>query len=81
MERQTFKTLSRDSGLSVDTLQTTFYALLAKAPTVRIIKRDLIHLRVDATYFEKFCLLCYQDHEDGSIRNLSASPMASIIPR
>ena len=65
MERQTFKILSRDSGLSVDTLQTTFYALLAKAPTVRIIKRDRIHLRVDATYFEKFCLLCYQDHEDG----------------
>lgn len=65
MERQTFKTLSRDSGLSVDTLQTTFYALLAKAPTVRITKRDRIHLRVDATYFEKFCVLCYQDHDDG----------------
>ena len=65
MERQTFKTLSRDSGLSVDTLQTTFYAFLSKAPTVRIIKRDRIHLRVDATYFEKFCLLCYQDHDEG----------------
>ncbi|MBB1287415.1 transposase [Flavisolibacter sp. BT320] len=22
-------------------------------------------MRLDATYFEQFCLLCYQDHEDG----------------
>jgi len=24
-----------------------------------------VHLRLDATYFRQFCLLCYQDHEDG----------------
>ena len=62
LERQTFKTLSRDSGLSTDTLQRTFYAFLDKAPEVKILKTSRIHLRVDATYFKCFCLLCYQDH-------------------
>lgn len=28
-------------------------------------KRDQVHLRMDATYFKRFCLVCYQDHEDG----------------
>jgi hypothetical protein len=65
LERQTFKTLSRDSGLSIDTLQRTFYAFLAQAPAVKILKRPHVHLRLDATYFEQFCLLCYQDHQDG----------------
>ncbi len=65
IERQTFKTLSRDSGLSVDTLQRTFYAFLKQSPTVKILKRSRINLRLDATYFEHFCMLCYQDHDDG----------------
>lgn len=65
LERQTFKTLSRDSALSIDTLQRAFYTFLAQAPTVKILKRPHVHLRLDATYFEQFCLLCYQDHEDG----------------
>lgn len=65
LERQTFKTLSRDSGLSIDTLQRIFYAFLAQAPKVKILKRPQVHLRLDATYFEQFCLLCYQDHDDG----------------
>jgi hypothetical protein len=65
LERQTFKTLSRDSGLSVDTLQRIFYTYLEEFPTVNILKRNCVHLRVDATYFEQFCLLCYQDHDDG----------------
>ncbi|RYY67039.1 MAG: transposase [Chitinophagaceae bacterium] len=65
LERQTFKTLSRDSGLSIDTLQRTFYAFLAQAPTVKIRKQSRVHLRLDATYFGQFCLLCYQDGEDG----------------
>ena len=65
LERQTFKTLSRDSGLSVDTLQRTFYAFLRQSPTVKALRRDSIHIRMDATYFEKFCLVCYQDHEQG----------------
>lgn len=65
LERQTFKTLSRDSGLSIDTLQRLFYFYLEQSPAVKIIKRDKVHLRLDATYFKQFCLLCYQDHDDG----------------
>ena len=65
LERQTFKTLSRDSGLSIDTLQHTFYAFLQQSPVVKILKRSNVHLRLDATYFEQFCKLCYQDHDDG----------------
>jgi len=62
LERQTFQTLSRDSDLSIDTLQRTFYAFLKQAPEVKILKSKGINLRVDATYFQQFCLLCYQDH-------------------
>ncbi|HRG10596.1 MAG TPA: transposase, partial [Cyclobacteriaceae bacterium] len=64
LERQTFKTLRRDSNLSIDTLQHIFYSYLKKSPDIKIIKRE-VHLRMDATYFKHFCLLCYQDHEDG----------------
>ncbi len=65
LERQTFKTLSRDSGLSIDTLQRTFYQYLERFPKVQILKRSNVHLRLDATYFEQFCMMCYQDHDDG----------------
>jgi hypothetical protein len=65
LERQTFRTLSRDSNLSIDTFQRIFYAFLKRSPTVKILKRSNIHLRLDATYFEQFCMLCYQDHADG----------------
>lgn len=65
LERQTFKTLSRDSGLSIDTLQRTFYALLKKAPEVKILKSEQVHLQMDGTYFSNFCLLCYQDYDSG----------------
>jgi len=58
-------TLSRDSGLSIDTLQRTFYAYLEKSPEVKILQREKVHLRIDATYFKRFCAFCYQDHEDG----------------
>lgn len=68
LERQTYRILGRESGLSKDTLQRTFYQLLEKAPKIRIIKRQQVHLRVDATYFEQFCLFCYQDDEDGYIQ-------------
>ncbi len=68
LERQTYKTLTRDSGLSRDTLQKTFYVFLEQAPVVKIIKRDDVRLRIDATYFKQFCLVCYQDDEDGYIQ-------------
>ena len=65
IERQTFKTLSRDSGLSIGTLRNTFYTYLEQSPVIKIIKRDRVNLRMDATYFKQFCLVCYQDNEDG----------------
>jgi len=65
LERQTFKTLGRDSGLSIDTLQRIFYVFLQQSPVVKILRRNNVHLRVDATYFKQFCMLCYQDHDDG----------------
>lgn len=68
LERQTYKTLSRDSGYSIDTLQRTFYILLEQAPKVKIIKRKNVNLRIDATYFKQFCLIGYQDDFDGYIQ-------------
>jgi hypothetical protein len=65
LERQTFKILSRESGLSKDTLQRIFYEYLSRSPSVKIIKRTSVNLRMDATYFKRFCLVCYQDNEDG----------------
>lgn len=65
MERQTLDTLSRDSKLSKRTLQSTFDRFLKQSPTVSILKRERVNLRLDATYFEQFCMLCYQDNEDG----------------
>lgn len=61
LERQTYKTLQRDSGLSKDTLQRVFYFFLEKGPLTPLIHHDFIHLRVDATYFKRFCVVCYQD--------------------
>lgn len=61
LERQTYKTLQKDSGLSKDTLQRTFYHFLAQAPVTPIIHHDNVYLRVDATYFKRFCVVCYQD--------------------
>ena len=38
---------------------------LEQSPCVKILKREKVHLRMDATYFEKFCMVCYQDDDDG----------------
>ncbi|MFL9485742.1 transposase [Chitinophagaceae bacterium LWZ2-11] len=65
MERQTYTTLCRDSGYSKDTLQRTFYAFLEQAPLIKIDKRDGVNLRMDATYFKRFCMVAYQDDFDG----------------
>lgn len=65
LERQTFATLSRDSGLSKKTLQRLFLTYLEHSPEVKIIKRKNVNLRIDATYFRQFCVVCYQDDLDG----------------
>lgn len=61
LERQTYKTLSRDSKLSKDTLQRTFHELLNRAPRIKINKDKPVNLRIDGTYFNRFCLISYQD--------------------
>lgn len=65
LERQTYSTICRDSGLSRRSLQRLFYYHLEESPEVKIVKRNSVHLRLDATYFRQFCVLCYQDDEDG----------------
>lgn len=65
LERQIYKTLQRQSGLSKDTLQKTFYYFLNKAPLTPLLHHDYIYLRVDATYFKNFCVVCYQDNTIG----------------
>jgi hypothetical protein len=65
LERQTYQTLSRDSSLSKRTLQRLFYTFLDLSPKVKIIRRNNVHLRMDATYFKQICFVCYQDDEDG----------------
>jgi len=65
LERQTYATLSRDSKLSKRSLQRLFYAFLERSPEVKIIKRNGVNLRMDATYFKQFCVVCYQDDQDG----------------
>ncbi|MBU3713820.1 MAG: transposase [Ferruginibacter sp.] len=65
IERQTLETLSRDSDLSISTIRRLFYHYLEQSPTIKIIKRSKVNLRIDATYFAQFCVLCYQDHYDG----------------
>lgn len=47
--------------MSKDTLQRTFYYFLEKAPITPILHHDQVYLRVDATYFKRFCVVCYQD--------------------
>jgi hypothetical protein len=42
-----------------------FYHYLQQSAEVKIIKRNSVHLRMDATYFKQFCVVCYQDDEDG----------------
>jgi hypothetical protein len=73
LERQTYKTLSRDSGLCVRTLQRMFYQFLNQSPEVKVRKRTGVHLRMDATYFKQFCVVCYQDNADGYTQVLRIS--------
>lgn len=62
LEGQTLKVLSRDSGYSQRTLQTLFYKFLAQAPVLKIQNNRVLHMRIDGTYFNQFCLISYQDY-------------------
>jgi len=65
LERQTYKTLSRNSGISVRNLQRLFNHFLEQAPEVKILKREGVHLQLDGTYFRSFCVVLYQDYDQG----------------
>jgi hypothetical protein len=51
-------------------LQRTFYKLLEQSTSIRIIKRNRVHLRIAATYFATFCFVYFQDDFDRYTRLL-----------
>lgn len=64
MERQTYLTLTRDSGMSQSSLQNLFRIYLKSAPTVEIRSKSKVHLLIDGTYFSNgLCLILYYDHD------------------
>lgn len=63
-ERQVYKYLVRDSGLSQSSLQRLFRHYLEQAPEVAIKSKVNAHLLIDATYFPNdLCLVLYYDHD------------------
>ncbi|MFM7017110.1 transposase [Flavobacterium sp.] len=64
IERQVYKYLTRDSGMSQSKLQCLFRAYLKEAPTVAIRSKKKVHLLIDGSYFtNKLCLILYYDHD------------------
>ncbi|WP_420888409.1 transposase-like zinc-binding domain-containing protein, partial [Capnocytophaga canis] len=58
MERQVYKTLSRDSTMSQSTLQNLFKHYLSQVPTLSIKSKTKVHLLIDGTYFSNgLCLI------------------------
>jgi hypothetical protein len=63
-ERQVYRYLVRDSGLSQSSLQRLFRHYLKQAPEVAIRSKVKAHLLIDATYFPNdLCLVLYYDHD------------------
>lgn len=64
MERQVYKYLTRDSGMSQSSLQRLFNQYLATAPVVTIRSKSKVHLLIDGSYFSNgLCLVLYYDHD------------------
>src|SRR6202012_3506857 len=64
MERQVYRYLVRDSGMSQSTVQRLFHSYLKQAPTVAIKSKTHVHLLIDGTYFSnELCLILYYDHD------------------
>lgn len=62
LEKQTFTTLSRDTGYSKRKLQHIFYQYLGKPPVFRIQNKQSLNLLIDGTYFNgDACLVLYYD--------------------
>lgn len=64
MERQVYKYLVRDSGMSQSNIQRLFKGYLSSAPTVAIRSKAKVHLLIDGSYFANgLCLILYYDHD------------------
>ena len=64
MERQVYKYLVRDSGMSQSSIQRLFRSYLKQAPLVKIRSKTHVHLMIDGTYFSnELCLILYYDHD------------------
>lgn len=64
MERQVYKYLVRDSGMSESSIQRLFKRFLSQAPPIPIKLKHQTHLLIDGTYFPNdLCLILYYDHD------------------
>jgi len=64
MERQVYKYLIRDSGMSQSSIQRLFNRYLSAAPAVTIRSKSKVHLLIDGSYFSNgLCLVLYYDHD------------------
>ena len=64
MERQVYRYLIRDSGMSESSIQRLFKRFLSKAPEVAIKPKHKTHLLIDGSYFPNgLCLVLYYDHD------------------
>jgi hypothetical protein len=64
MERQVYKHLVRDSGMSQSSLQRLFKFYLNSPPNNTVESKGHVHLLIDGTYFENgLCLILYYDYD------------------
>ena len=64
MERQVYRHLVRDSGMSQSSLQRLFKFYLKSPPENTVESKGHVHLLIDGTYFENgLCLVLYYDYD------------------
>jgi hypothetical protein len=64
MERQVYKYLIRDSGLSQSSIQRLFKIYLKRPPENMVRSKGNVHLLIDGTYFANgLCLVLYYDYD------------------
>lgn len=64
MERQVYKTLVRDSGMSQSVIQRLFGTYLKSPPENAVKSKSHVHLLIDGTYFSNgLCLILYYDKD------------------
>ena len=64
MERQVYRFLSRDSGMSQSSLQRLFKIYLSSPPKNLVKSKKNVHLLIDGTYFtNELCLILYYDYD------------------